>query len=540
MEAFLNFFFASIHLMMFPFLVVVIPKTKSKDYRLDEVLKQERYEEEILLSIGRDEGNGDETVGAIDTINTENTLERADSLKDAIENESTEEPLSHALKNGKGPDSRALNKTARYRSPRKRAAYGHNSRCYDFKTIGKQQDLPCPSGEESESGHLVMSSQLFTLSRIIGGTKILSFSDSRFLEKNVQAGILRKGGDFSSTLFEMNVEGFGLYIMDDYPREVMAVVVRDIQFQKPMGSIKAAARVRHFQVDAMLENARYPIIIQPSPLGVDRREPMMEGNDSDYLVLPEHVDKRECFWMQNEEKPIPVFEVECEYVPQQNMTWCVQLPGTISYLSMLLFQKEISQLIPLSPLYLIVNRVPSLNVFLCPLKLNIDMDYILRVLGMVVNSVYKFQGHVVKNLNATSHANDELKYVTRGQLNVGMTYIEKLYIAPVQFDMELNIKSETDHDGEGDSSLSLHSIAQTTNSVFIAGLLSWVINVGANFAHVSPTFTYSQVSCQDRYCAILDLVEELAKPYLVQTIKQGYKIVFSMQVGSLLHEHVTH
>ena len=177
----------------------------------------------------------------------------------------------------------------------------------------------------------------------------------------------------------------------------------------------------------MLPNARYPIIIEPLPLGVDRRDPMINGGDSD---LPESVDKKELFWMRNEEKPVPVLEIACSYVPQVNMTW-----------------------------------VPSLNVFLSPLKLQIDVDYILRILGMVVNSIFKYQDDVARNLTATSHANDQLRYTTRGQLNVCMTYIEKLYIAPVYFDMELNIKSDDpDHDDEGDSSLTLHSIAQTTNS----------------------------------------------------------------------------
>lgn len=122
--------------------------------------------------------------------------------------------------------------------------------------------------------------------------------------------------------------------------------------------------------------------------------------------------------------------MDCEYVPQSNMTW-----------------------------------IPSLNIFVCPLKLNIDVDYILRVVGMVVDSVFKYQDDAVKNTTATSHANDQLKYVTRGQKAIFMTYIEKLYIAPVEFDMELNIKSDDqDHDEEGDSSLTLHSIAQTTTS----------------------------------------------------------------------------
>lgn len=238
-------------------------------------------------------------------------------------------------------------------------------------------------------------------------------------------GILRKGGNFKSATFEMSIEGLGIYVMDDFPREVMAVVVRDMAIQKQRGSIESRLRVRHFQVDAMLPNARYPIIIHPLPLGVDRRDQTIEDSD---LILPSGIDKKECYWMLNEEKPVPVLEVTCSYVPQENMTW-----------------------------------VPNLNVLICPMKLYIDVDYILRILGMIVDSVFKYQDNIAGNLAATSNANENLHYITRGQLNICTTYLEKLYIAPVYFDIELNIKSDDPNDGD-DASLTLHSIAQKTNS----------------------------------------------------------------------------
>jgi len=464
---------------------VAIPEAKSKEYQLEEALELERYEEASQV---KDR----------DSVTSNNTVDSTDSDDESIETETTKDPLLDSLYKGVSLDSRArkLNKTERYRSPRKKAVFSRCSRSYIMTKVGKQKDLPCPSAKESDSGHMMMSSKLFTYTRIEAGTKILSFSDSPWLADQVQAGIMRKGGNFKSALCEVNVQGFGLYIMDDFPKEVMAFVMRDIQLQKPTGSIELTARVRHFQVDAMLPNARYPIIIQPLLLGVDRRDPLIKDGVSDDWIVPESVDEKDCFWMQHKEKPCPVFEIACSYVPQLNMMW-----------------------------------VPNLAIFICPLKLHIDVDYILRVLGMVVNSINKYQDGGKRNLAATSHANDQLKYVTRGQLNVCLTYIEKLHIAPVYFDMELNIKSDDpDDDGEGDSSLTLHSIAQRTDSAGVAGLLSWVINVGANFAHVSPTFRYSKEICTDQYCDIFDLLQEIAKSYVMQTVKQAYKIVFSMQL----------
>jgi len=254
----------------------------------------------------------------------------------------------------------------------------------------------------------------------------------------------------------------------------------------------------------MLENARYPIIIQPLPLGVDRRE-----STSVDLIVPENVDKRECYWMKNEEKPVPVFELAASYVPQVNMIW-----------------------------------VPSINIFVCPLKLQIDVEYILRILGVVINAFFKYQDDTTINLSATSNANDQLKYTTRGQMNICMTYIENLYIAPVYFDIELNIKSDDpDQDEGGDSGLTLHSIAQSTSSAAVAGVLSWLINVGANFAHVSPCFKYSQVTYTDQYCDIIDLLKDIAISYFVDSIKQSIKVVLSMQLlgdpSHLIHQYKT-
>ena len=57
-----------------------------------------------------------------------------------------------------------------------------------------------------------------------------------------------------------------------------------------------------------------------------------------------------------------------------------------------------------------------------------------------------------------------------------------------------------------------------------------MINVGANFAHVSPCFEYSMVEESDQYCDIVDLGTDIATSYLLQTIIQSYKVVFSMQI----------
>lgn len=123
---------------------------------------------------------------------------------------------------------------------------------------------------------------------------------------------MRKGGSFKSALLETSIEGMQLTILDAFPKELLGITARDIQIVKPRGSIEATFRVRHFQVDAMLPTARYPIIIQPLPLGVDRRK---SGFHAD-ATSEEQVQKSDCYWMKYGEKPVPVLEIVGSYVPQ--------------------------------------------------------------------------------------------------------------------------------------------------------------------------------------------------------------------------------
>lgn len=176
------------------------------------------------------------------------------------------------------------------------------SRSYSMIKVGRKKDLPTNESSHHLHAHL----------RIIAGAKILSFNDSDYLAQQVESGIMRKGGSFKSALLEMNIEGMQLTVLDTHPRELLGLTVRDVQIIKPRGSIESTFRVRHFQVDAMLPTARYPIIIQPLPLGVDRRRNVTHQDVSE----DDKVKKSECFWLKHSEKPVPVLEIVGSYVPQ--------------------------------------------------------------------------------------------------------------------------------------------------------------------------------------------------------------------------------
>ena len=64
----------------------------------------------------------------------------------------------------------------------------------------------------------------------------------------------------------------------------------------------------------------------------------------------------------------------------------------------------------------------------------------------------------------------------------------------------------------------------------VAAVLGWLINVGVNFAHVSPTFQYTTVMATDKYCDIIELARDIMISYSFQTIRQMYKVVFSLNL----------
>ena len=245
--------------------VVVIPKAQSRSHQVENAIKQERAQ----AKASEEDGGNDES-------DCEKTVDCSSSDDESVNNDMATEPLLRSLKKGlptNGNNARKLNRTSSFRS-RRRKLFSMNSRSYSMGKVGRKKDLPCPDMQSLDQGNTLdsvkMSSKLFAHIRILAGTKIISFNDSPWLAEQVELGRLRKGGDFKSALCDINVDGVGFYLMDEYPRELIGVVVRDIRLHKPRGSIEASVRVRHFQIDAMLPTARYPIIIQPLPLGVDR------------------------------------------------------------------------------------------------------------------------------------------------------------------------------------------------------------------------------------------------------------------------------
>lgn len=111
--------------------------------------------------------------------------------------------------------------------------------------------------------------------------------------------------------------------------------------------------------------------------------------------------------------------------------------------------------------------IPSLNVFLCPMKVAFDLDYILRLASIFVGTITKYQDVASSGHTAAVNTNDKLQYLSRGTKAVSFTYLERMTIAPVWFEVEICINDLGYGDGDGiasETALSLNSIAQASNS----------------------------------------------------------------------------
>lgn len=131
--------------------------------------------------------------------------------------------------------------------------------------------------------------------------------------------------------------------------------------------------------------------------------------------------------------------------------------------------------------------------FLSPMKVSLDLDSLLRVASAFMVSLAQKDDASTGHTTVMINTNEKLKYSSRGAKIVSLTYLERLTIAPVWFECEIIISSDEFGYGEDDdltaeTTLSLNSIAQASNSSSVAGVVGWLLNVGSQFAHVTVSF----------------------------------------------------
>lgn len=112
--------------------------------------------------------------------------------------------------------------------------------------------------------------------------------------------------------------------------------------------------------------------------------------------------------------------------------------------------------------------IPSLHVFVCPMKVAFDLDYILRVTSVFLGPITQCRDVASASHTAVPvNTNDKLLYSSRVADLVSLTYIEQLVVAPVWFEVEICINDSSYDEGDimaTETALSLNSIARASNS----------------------------------------------------------------------------
>jgi len=394
---------------------------------------------------------------------------------------------------------------------RKRLFTKHSSRSYNLAVVGRHIPLPCtaPSGTSI--------SELITEVHVIAGTRTMTFSDSDWRLRQIKDGLLRIGGHWKNTQFLFLMEGLAAHLTDDFPREVMSVLIRQLSIVKPKGFIEVSAKLRHFQVDAMFKSPKYPVMLRPVPMGVDRRQSSVEevglSDSSDIFLGGERVlEIKDQFWRLHNEQPFPVVEAMIAYLPQPRMTW-----------------------------------IPQLKVVVCPMKMQIELDFCLRLADLIIDSLPEADESETDRctLNTLSGVEKPLRYESHSNFGSELTYVENLSIEATWFELDLDIRPKDeasgDEDGEGDTMLALSSLGRTTKSQLSASVLSWLGNVASAFARVSPTFKFGTLTRRDTIGNGEEIADEIKQYYITKSIYQSYKVLFSMHMlGSpshLIHQY---
>ena len=230
--------------------------------------------------------------------------------------------------------------------------WGKNSRGYNIDRVGPRKNLPCPSPSDL-SKNLVGSTKKFRSSllvevRILHGTKVVSFNDSPYRIQQSKIGQLKSGGDWKGVDAMAKIEGLTINLIDDQPKELLSVCMREFELSKSEGDIQFVCRLRHMQVDNMVDGARYPIVLQPASDSIDDRITELAQKDARQNALDVLSENGVAYWEQYALKPKPLFEMSISYLPLAHMMW-----------------------------------IPNLEIFLNPLKLQVDLAYILDVVEVI-------------------------------------------------------------------------------------------------------------------------------------------------------------
>ncbi|GMH79110.1 hypothetical protein TrST_g1205 [Triparma strigata] len=463
----------------------------------------------------------------------------------------------------------------------KRVLFSRHAKGYCIDKVGRRKNLPCPRpSRKKEDGDHNRNRQdiVFVEVRIFHGSKVVSFNDSIYRINQSKIGMLKSGGAWRNIHANLRLEGIMINMIDEEPKEMLSIILKEFLALKEQGDITFMLRLRHVQIDNMLDGARYPIVLQPSSRGlVDEREKSEKvKTTADGDAGDPAVQNKGHYWQQEEEKPVPVFEANCSYIPLTNMVW-----------------------------------VPLILVHLLPLKVQIDLSYILQLVNVITSAIPETNEGASEEDVAIAYDQVEKKMEVVGkravkaenrersasQIDEGMdegeedeevaesfAYVERLLINETWVELELFLRSDkekneeeilemkemafakkkereekllkkareninqwakdsaptfgVDRDSDGEESddedednvEALNSFGRTTSSSLSASVLTWLTNIAGSFAHISPTFSFAVLDIPNHFGQLDMLFSNIARHYTSRLLYQSYKVVGSIHL----------
>ena len=390
----------------------------------------------------------------------------------------------------------------------KKLLRSNRSRSFKPNKIGRRKNLPCHKFSDG-GGYNELSAEV----RIHHGSKVLSFNDSEYHTQLQGANDLGKKSQWQSIGIEAKVRGeertnslrttttqltlpqvhgVTLHLVDAEPKEMLSVMLRDFRVFKRQGEIDLCFRLRSFQIDNMLNNAYYPIVLQavnvawdPRPDMVSSEEPetylkkrLREQNENGGSLSDAERGERfrsltdahntsvstrgqqqelmrsfesgsgsrtgggesaeENYWDCHELLPQPVFETVIRYLPLSQLLWV-----PVFHLNLCALKLQVSGTVGWGKLHL-TNLKSKFN------SMQVDLDFLLNIYELVLSALPEESDSASMKAVEDAYSIVGTKLVVPianeagggggSDVSSGISYIEKLTVSQTSLDIELNLK----------------------------------------------------------------------------------------------------
>ena len=195
------------------------------------------------------------------------------------------------------------------------------ARKFNLLRVGEGKPLPCPYPNGYVTPMIkTCRPQLYTHIRIEGGIRVLSFNDSEWFLKSMKIGLKERHISFKNANIDLWIEGGSFTLANDVPLEIACLNFREFSIRKQSGNLETVILLRYLQLDAMLDNSRYPVVFHPFTRALENMG-TKENNVFVSSYLHDHQNSfNKRYWVrEGYAKRLPFFQTTLSLLPQQNM-----------------------------------------------------------------------------------------------------------------------------------------------------------------------------------------------------------------------------